>query len=277
MFIQGPAPGVLSALLFLLQLLTFPVLFVARAVLLLSLLLLHGVLAYLITLGTDEARPLRGARKRLAVATYAAINRGFFLVLGIRVRRRGRLDGRARVVVCNHTSILDTFAGPAVLYASPVVKRGRYPWAIRQMLRMARAVIYDRDYRRGEKEQRGSADRATHAVRDQIKQRLAHFDIPVVLFPEGSIVDPAYMLRFRPFSFTLGARMQILTFRYRLTMHIPWTCQSGWALLLQHVMCWGGVLDAEFGESLQIDDAEGVCGAVDQWSGEGKIIKSQKS
>lgn len=129
---------------------------------------------------------------------------------------------------------------------------------------MSRALVFNRDYNK----------KNTHSnnleIRDMVRNHIQDFDIPVILFPGGSIVDPRYNLKFKPFCFTLDQKMQIFTFRYHLLINIPWTCQSGWALALQHLMCWGGYVEMSFGPvvSRNIDAGETVEQFMDRVMGE---------
>lgn len=65
------------------------------------------------------------------------------------------------------------------------------------MCLVSRAIVLNRDYNKNNQKSNNLE------VREMIKNHVKNFDIPVIFFPGGSILDPRYNLKFKPFCFTL--------------------------------------------------------------------------
>lgn len=71
-----------------------------------------GLTCFILTLGTKPTEPLGKVRKFLVYGSFRFFLRLFMYTLGIHVVVKGKQSPDAKLLIGNHTSILDAFCGP---------------------------------------------------------------------------------------------------------------------------------------------------------------------
>uniref|UniRef100_A0A7S3NR94 EF-hand domain-containing protein n=1 Tax=Aureoumbra lagunensis TaxID=44058 RepID=A0A7S3NR94_9STRA len=137
-----------------------------------------------------------------------------------RVRSFGRLDKKARVVVCNHVSMIEPLLLLLVTRATPVASAdfARLP-GLGPVGRLYQLVWLDR-----------SNVESRQAAVDAIRQRTVGADKdkwpPVLVFPEGTTLNGRALISFKTGAFQPGAIVQpvVATFPYRVICGLGLDC-----------------------------------------------------
>lgn len=74
---------------------------------------------------------MTGIRKKLEFLTFKVFDTLILLTLGIFYRIRGKVDKDAKLIIGNHTTLLDAFTGPIAVQSSPIAKKLDSLWPVR--------------------------------------------------------------------------------------------------------------------------------------------------
>jgi 1-acyl-sn-glycerol-3-phosphate acyltransferase len=132
-----------------------------------------------------------GGRARVRARRQTEACRVLVRILGIRVRTVGDLrPGVPRLLVCNHSGILDGFVLASAMPLATVAKAEMAGWPVMGWVcRMVGMIFVDRA-------RRSDAARLVETVQARMRS-----GVPVLVFPEGTVGDGRTLLPFRSGAF----------------------------------------------------------------------------
>lgn len=137
----------------------------------------------------------------LAIAQFSF----FFINLGLGIvwyRTKGKMDKKARIVICNHTALIDPFITLVTTPITPVIKKEVSKIGfLTHVLENVDPIFVRRDIACGQTKM--IIDRANDPVL-----------FPVLIYPEGTISGGDYILKFRHGAFITDYTIQPIAMRY---------------------------------------------------------------
>lgn len=163
-------------------------------------------------------------RRRLSRGTQV-LTRFVLRVCGLwRLKISGAPDPRARLLVANHTSWIDTWLQSSLGHPQ-MAASDRLAWPVTSIVAISDGPIIDR-----------TTDAGRKAAAAAIAARVADRTRPtLMIYPEGTVSNGRSLLKFKLGAFAPNAPVQPVVVRYRASdCDVSWTfgCQSYWIRVL---------------------------------------------